>query len=163
MDKLKLRLIKEDDNFRLAEIIRGVFIEFNAQKVGTVYSDPTTDNLYDLFKTGHSVLWVAEVNGQIEGCCGIYPTEGLGHDCTELVKFYLHANAREKGVGRALIEKCMESARQLAYSKIYIESLPEFDKAVSMYHKAGFVSLDKPLTKFGHPGCNLWFLKDLEA
>ena len=163
MEKLELRLIREEDNLKLAQIIRAIFIEFDAQKEGTVYSDPTTDNLYNLFQRDRSVLWVAEWNGEVQGCCGIYPTQGLQEDCAELVKFYLHANARGQGIGQALLDKCLESAMQMMYSKIYIESLPEFDKAVSIYRKAGFETLEKPLTQFGHPGCNLWFLKDLDA
>tara|TARA_R110002050_G_scaffold144363_2_gene269894 strand:- start:15140 stop:15631 length:492 start_codon:yes stop_codon:yes gene_type:complete len=163
MEKLELRLIREEDNLKLAQIIRAIFIEFDAQKEGTVYSDPTTDNLYNLFQRDRSVLWVAEWNGEVQGCCGIYPTQGLQEDCAELVKFYLHANARGQGIGQALLDKCLESAKQMMYSKIYIESLPEFDKAVSLYGKAGFETLEKPLTQFGHPGCNLWFLKDLDA
>jgi putative acetyltransferase len=161
-DSILLRKIKQEDNALLAQIIRGVFIEYSAQKEGTVYSDPTTDNLFKLFQTTNSVLWIAELHGKVVGCCGIFPTLGLPGNCAELVKFYIDSSARGIGVGRALMERCILSARQLGFSQIYIESLPEFEKAISIYEKQGFRSLSKPMTKFGHPGCNLWFLKDLK-
>lgn len=70
-------------------MIRGVFDEYNAIKEGTVYTDPTTDRLFEFFLTAKFILYVAEVNGEIHGCCGVYPTVGLPEGCVELVKFYV--------------------------------------------------------------------------
>ena len=156
-----IRQVEEGDNALLPKIIRRVFEEHDAPRVGTVYSDPTTDNLYELFRAPNSVLWVADLDGEVAGCCGIYPTSGLPPECTELVKFYLARSARGKGVGRALMEQCILSARELGYSRVYIESLPEFSKAVRIYEKLGFVRLDQPLGDSGHTGCNIWMIKNL--
>jgi putative acetyltransferase len=45
------RLIEEKDNKEIAELIRNVFREFKIDKQGTVYYDPTTDSLFELFRT----------------------------------------------------------------------------------------------------------------
>jgi len=95
------------------------------------------------------------------GCCGIFPTEGLNSNCVELVKYYIHNKGRGKGLGKALMEKCLESAKNFGYTEVYIESLPEFEEAVRIYKRQGFEDLSRPLTEFGHPGCTLWFLKSL--
>ncbi len=142
-------------------MIRQVFEEHQAPQIGTVYSDPTTDHLFELFQTEKSVLWVAEVEGEIVGCCGIYPTTGLPENCAELVKLYLSAKSRGKGIGKILMEKSIESAIALGYSEIYLESLPVFSVAVNMYEKYGFVKLDKPLGESGHTTCNVWMMKKL--
>ena len=84
-----IRPVAKKDNQRLAGIIREVFMEHDAPREGTVYSDPTTDSLFELFLVPKSVLWVAVINNEPIGCCGIYPSEGLPGDCAELVKFYL--------------------------------------------------------------------------
>jgi len=142
-------------------MIRQVFIEFKAQKEGTVYSDPDTDRLFELFQNSRAVFYVAVSDlGQILGSCGIYPTEGLPEGCAELVKFYLAAEARGIGLGRELMEKSNQAAHDLNYKQLYIESLPEFEKAVRIYKKQGFRPLESPLSQ-QHPGCNLWFIKDL--
>lgn len=107
------------------------------------------------------MFYIAEENGEIVGSCGIYPTENLPQDTAELVKFYLTKNSRGQGTGRALMEIALEAAKQMGYRKIYIESLPEFNKAVSIYEKQGFKHLDKPLGNSGHTGCNIWMLKDI--
>ena len=158
---MKIRKVQKSDNKHLADLIRAAFIEYDAPRQGTVFSDPTTDNLYELFKNEKSVLWVAENDGEILGCCGIYPTDGLPKGCAELVKFYLLAKARGKGLGTVLMEQSIESAKELEYSEIYIETLPEFDNAVGMYERAGFEQLEKPLGDSGHTGCDIWMIKKL--
>ena len=155
------RLIEEKDNKEIAELIRGVFREFNIHRPGTVYFDPTTDNLYDLFRTPGSEYWIAEEKGTIIGGCGVYPTSGLPYGCAELVKFYLSASQRGKGIGRQLMEKIFDSAGKIGYRQLYLESLPELSRAISLYEKAGFKFIDGPLGKSGHFGCNIWMLKDL--
>ena len=142
-------------------MIRQVFDEHQAPQKGTVYSDPTTDNLFELFQAEKSLLWVAEIDSKIVGCCGIFPTTGLPEKCAELVKFYLSAKARGKGIGKSLMEKSIESARELGYTELYLESLPEFSNAVSIYEKQGFLKLDQPLGESGHTTCNIWMLKKL--
>ena len=84
---MKIRQLKASDNQGLAKMIREVFKEHDAPKKGTVYSDPTTDNLYDLFLHEKSIFFVAESQGKVAGCCGIFPTKGLPEGCVELVKF----------------------------------------------------------------------------
>jgi len=158
---MNLREVMPADNLILASIIRGVFEEFDAPRQGTVYSDPTTDRLYDLFRKERSVLWVSEEGDRIFGCCGIYPTEGLPAHCAELAKFYLHREARGRGMGKALLAKCISSARALGYRQLYLESLPVFSNALGMYEKLGFRSLDRPLGRSGHTGCTIWMVLDL--
>lgn len=159
---LAIRPIRPSDNEILAKIIRQCFHDFNAPTAGTVFEDPTTDDLFSLFQNEKSMLWVAEWNKEVVGCCGIFPSASLPSGYVELVKFYLSSDARGKGIGRALMMKSIESAIEFGYSKIYIESLPEFDTAVSFYKKSGFVQLKKPIGNSSHPGCNIWMIKKLQ-
>jgi putative acetyltransferase len=156
-----IRQILQRDNLELAQMIRKVFHEHEAPQCGTVYSDPTTDDLFSLFNKPKSVLWVAEIDQKALGCCGIYPTNALPEGCTELVKFYLAKEARGKGIGKNLMLKCIASAREMGYKQIYLESLPHFAQAISMYEKEGFIRLDKALGESGHSTCNIWMLKSL--
>ena len=158
---ITLRNIEQKDNKEIAGLIRTVFVEFRIDKPGTVYFDPTTDNLYALFLEKGSVYWIAEEGGRMAGGCGIYPTPGLPDGCAELVKFYLLPEWRGRGIGRTLMEKCFDSARQYGYRQLYLESLPELEKAVSMYLKSGFKHISHPLGNSGHFGCNIWMVKNL--
>jgi putative acetyltransferase len=161
MSTIKFRQIEPNDNQEIAAIIRNVFREFKVDRPGTVYTDPTTDHLYELFRHPRSVYWIAETEAEIAGGCGIYPTPGLPDGCTELVKFYLSAPNRSKGIGKQLMELCFNSARDLAFRQMYLETFPELGKAVVLYEKAGFRYLPDPLGYSGHFACNIWMLKEL--
>lgn len=158
---LHIREVEKGDNASLALMIRQVFEEYDAPREGTVYTDPTTDDLFSLFQGAESMLWVAEWHGKAVGCCGIYPTPGLDKGFAELVKFYLAAPARGKGIGKALLERSLSSARELGYTRLYLESMPEFSKALGIYEHLGFRSLVGPLGNSGHTGCKIWMIKEL--
>lgn len=159
--EITIRPIEQKDNVALAELIKTVFREFKIDMPGTVYTDPTTDCLFELFNTPGSKYWVAEADHKLLGGCGIYPTEGLPGKYAELVKFYLSAGSRGKGIGKELMEFSIGSARQFGYKALYLESFPELNRAVSMYENAGFRFIDGPLGNSGHFACNIWMLKKL--
>lgn len=160
--ELGFRAILPGDNPVLASIIRDTLTEFNAARPGTVYFDPTTDDLFTLFQKAGSCYFVAtDEQGVIWGGAGVYPTAGLPAGYCELVKFYLLPAARGQGNGAALTKHCLEAARQLGYTHIYLESLPELQKALRLYEREGFHYLAAPLGQSGHFGCNRWMLKKL--
>lgn len=155
---IQIRAIEPKDNPVIAELIRVIFREYKIDKPGTVYTDPTTDALYELFEKDGSTYWLAEEDGIILGGCGIYPTDGLPDGCVELVKFYVSAAARGKGVGKLLMQKSIESAQHFGYNEVYLESFPELNTAIGMYEKAGFKNLTGPLGNSRHFACNVWML-----
>jgi len=145
-----VRPIEPGDNDILANIIRRTLAEFVANHPGTVYYDPTTDTLYELFRKPRSAYFVVEHHGKIAGGGGIYPTDGLPADTCELVKMYLLPEARGKGLGRAMIERCISEARNQGFSRIYLETMPELSQALHENEKLGFSYLTRPLGNSGH-------------
>jgi putative acetyltransferase len=159
---ITIRNIKIEDNAELARIIREALVEFDVPKVGTVYSDPDTDRLYQLFEEAPgSCYFVAEEGGVLIGGCGIYPTPGLPTGYAELVKLYLTATTRGKGIGKMLMDKCYDAAKDMGYTHLYLESFPQLAKAIGMYQKAGFNTLEHSLGNSGHFACNIWMVKEL--
>ena len=163
MSPVTIRTIQPADNPALAIIIRNALAEFGANKPGTVYYDATTDALYELFRQPGSIYYVAEVNGELIGGAGIFPSPGLPDGTCELVKMYLSPAARGKGIGKMLIDKALEFAGEAGYRNVYIETMPELRKAMSVYEKFGFKYLDGPMGNTGHFGCEIWMLKELTS
>ena len=153
---LHIRSIQPADNAVLAHIIKSTLAEFGANHPGTVYYDASTDYLSEVFTANGSYYFVAELNGEIVGGAGIFPTEGLPADTCELVKMYLLPSARGIGLGRLLIEKCIAKAKELGYENIYLETMPELRQALQVYAKFGFEYLPAPMGNSGHTGCSLW-------
>lgn len=158
---MKIRPIQPSDNAALAKIIRSTLESFGLGIPGTVYTDPSTDHLFELFREERSFYFVAEENGKVLGGCGIYPTKGLPADCAELVKLSLAKEARGKGVGQALMEKSMAWAREEGYGRVYLETMNELSSAVGLYQKLGFEKLSAPMGESGHHACQIWMLKKL--
>ena len=158
---ITIRPIELKDNHDLAVIIRDTLTEFDANHPGTVFFDPTTDHLFELFRKDSSAYFIVVSDEKIVGGGGIFPTEGLPADTCELVKMYLLPEARGIGLGRTIIEKCLETARTFGFRRIYLETMPELKLALKVYEKFGFTYLDGPLGCSGHFGCALHMSKNL--
>ena len=158
---ITIRDLRKEDNPSLAKIVKETLAEFGANHPNTVYYDPTTDTLFEVFQTPRSKYFLAEIDGKMVGGGGIYPTDGLDDDTCELVKMYLLPQARGHGLGKMLIEKCIEAAKENGYKKIYLETMPELKQAMKVYEKFGFKYLNGPMGNSGHTGCEMWMLKEL--
>jgi putative acetyltransferase len=163
MKNICIRPIRKEDNAAMAVIIRKVLIEFGANKPGTVFFDPTTDTLFELFSMPYASYLVAEENGRILGGSGVFPTPGLPDGYCELVKLYLIPEMRGQGLGLLLMEKCFQKAIDFGFTHMYLETMPELRTAIGLYEKAGFSFLPGPLGQSGHFGCDLWMTKKLIA
>ena len=161
MQDFVYRKIKASDNVEIARVIRTVLIEYSVDKPGTVFTDPTTDCLFETFNVDKAEYWVVEVDNEIVGGAGLYPTTGLDDDCTELVKLYLLSSSRGLGVGKELLRIVIEEAKRLAYDRVYLESLPELNEAIGLYENMGFKRLEKSLGNSVHFACDIWMVKDL--
>lgn len=158
--ELTIRPIAPGDNAALARAVRDTLAEFGAAKPGTAYYDAATDHLYELFShTPRSAYFVAEVGGEVLGGGGIFPTAGLPADTVELVKLYLLPPARGRGVGKALIARCLEAARAAGYARVYLETTAELTQAIPLYEKLGFAYLNEALGNSGHFGCQIWMIR----
>lgn len=157
-----LREIQSTDNKEMANVIRRVMEEHGIDRPGSVYTDPTTDALYELFRTPHSAYFVAEMDGKIVGGCGYYPTENLPSGTAELVKLYVSRSARGQRLGQRLMDHVSDQARKEGYTALYLESMPELTHALQLYHEVGYERLSNPLGNSGHYACDVWMLKKLE-
>ncbi len=158
---MNIRPITAADNVAMAKILRSSLEEFGLNIPGTAYFDESTDRLFESFQREKAGYFVAEEAGEILGGAGIYPSEGLPSDTVELVKMYMSAASRGKGIGKKLMLKCMELAKSEGYQKIYLETMPELSAAVVAYEKLGFKKLEGPLGNTGHYSCSIWMLHEI--
>ena len=159
--EITIRNIAASDNKVLATIIRAALTEHNMAKPGTVFTDPTTDHLYELYQVPRAAYFVAEANGQVLGGAGIGLLDtGDGLTC-ELQKMYLSPESRGLGLGKKLILKSLDFAKANGYTQCYLETSPELAQAVKVYAHLGFRDLTGPLGNTGHFGCDQWMIRNL--
>ncbi|MBA2584067.1 MAG: GNAT family N-acetyltransferase [Bacteroidetes bacterium] len=156
-----IREICLDDDPAVCSVIKQVLVEFGVNRPGTAYFDASLNNMTFSYSRPESVYFVATSDGKIVGGAGIYPTQGLPKKTCELVKMYLLPEARGIGLGKALINKCTDFAKENGYKRIYLETLPELENAVFVYKSMGFELLSKALGNSGHFACSIHMIKDI--
>ena len=83
---------------------------------------------------------LAELNGAIIGTAGIETVgkrEKLRHRCDFGVS--IEKEHWGLGVGKALLEACIDCAKQAGYHQMELEVVADNDRALNMYTHAGFV------------------------
>ena len=161
MDNIVIREIREEDNPKIASVIREVLIDLGVPKVGTAYADVSLDNLSEAYNKENAIYYVVDANGKIIGGAGIAQLENFEGPICELQKMYFLPEARGKGLGKQMIDKCLEQAKKYSFEKCYLETLPYMMHATKLYQKVGFEPLEKPLGNTGHYSCNVWMIKNL--
>ncbi|MDP5107104.1 GNAT family N-acetyltransferase [uncultured Polaribacter sp.] len=156
-----IREIKQEDNAQIANVIRTVLIELGVPKVGTAYEDKATDEMFENFQKPTSVYYVVAHNGKIVGGAGVAQLDNFEGKTCELQKMYFLPIVRGKGIGSALISKCLDKAKTLGFENCYLETMPYMVAAKTLYQKNGFINLDKPMGNTGHYSCNVWMIKTL--
>ena len=161
MDAIKIRTIEKKDNEFIASIIREVLVEMGVPKVGTAYEDESLDKMFETYNQPKSVYYVVEENGVILGGGGIAPLENTDENICELQKMYFLPNLRGKGIGKKVIQQCLDFAKASKYSKCYLETMPYMKAARALYEKVGFSNLEQPVGDTGHYSCQAWMIKEL--
>ena len=100
-------------------------------------------------KTGFSIGGVAPLAG-----------DGTGLIC-ELRKMYFLPDLRGLGAGKALIHRCIETARTFGFKHCYLETLEHMAAARKLYQANGFVEIAKPCGNTGHFSCDRFYQLEL--
>ena len=158
---LTIRKIEKQDNKQIAFVIKSVLTELNYNIKGTAYYDKETDSMFEAYQTDNSIYYVAILNDEIVGGCGINPLKDENTSICELQKMYLLPKARGMQIGRKLIDKCIDFATKSSYKQCYLETFPDMHAAINLYKKKGFYQIDHSLGDTCHYSCDVWMIKDL--
>lgn len=156
-----IREIQIEDNPKVAACIRSVLIEFGVPKVGTAYEDTALDCMLETYDEDRKVYYVVEEDGDIIGGAGISPLDHFEGNVCELQKMYFSPQARGRGLGSAMISKCLEKAKDFGFEMCYLETMPYMDAARKLYKKNGFEPIEKPMGDTGHYSCTVYMTKAL--
>ncbi|MBO6881557.1 GNAT family N-acetyltransferase [Winogradskyella sp.] len=160
-DTIVIREIEQKDDPKIAKAIRSVLIELGVPKVGTAYEDKALDCMTETYSKPRKAYFVVEKGNTIIGGAGISPLDNYDGNVCELQKMYFMPEARGKGLGSKMMEKCLAFAKGAGFEQCYLETMPYMDDARKLYRKVGFESIDKPMGDTGHYSCSVWMLKDL--
>lgn len=161
MNSPEIRKIKAEDNQQIKEVIRAVLIEMGVPKIGTAYEDKALEDMFGTYHQNQKQYFVVEENGKIIGGSGIAPLENGPSEICELQKMYFLPEARGRGIGSEMMQKCLDYAQSAGFEKVYLETLPYMEHARKLYARSGFEPLGKPLGDTGHYNCTMWMIREV--
>ena len=115
-----IREIEPRDNAQMKKIVQSVIVEMGAPKVGTAYEDKALEDLYTVYQKDKAIYFIVEYNGVVLGGGGIAALDNFEGNTCELQKMYFLPEARGKGLGAKMIEKCMKKAKEFGFEQCYL-------------------------------------------
>src|SRR3982751_4882723 len=158
-----IRLIEPTDVPAMLTIISGSRAEYGMTDRVAELLEPADRALYETYQRQRSLYFVALLGGEIVGGAGVAPLSGADPLTCELQRMYLRADARGRGIGNALLERCLAAARQFLYVRCYLETVTRMQEAIEFYGRHGFRELQAPLGRTAHPHNDRWMIRALRA
>jgi GNAT superfamily N-acetyltransferase len=135
-------VIREADGGELdivASLVVDAYGEFAARMAPDAWSSFAQDIANVRGRTIDAQLLVAERDGRIVGSVTRYPNwRGAQRDTSAIRLLAVPPAERGTGVGRALIERCIELARKEGKERLVVTVAPEMEDARDLYDKLGF-------------------------
>jgi len=157
-----IRTIEERDNIEISHVIHTVLEEYGANREGFAGADWATDHMFEAYSGERSFYLVIEYRKKVYGGGGIAALEGESQDWCELQKMYFLPELRGLGLSKRILNRCLDEALHLGYSKMYLETLKNMQIAQKLYFNKGFESINHPMGKTGHFGCDVWMQRTIE-
>jgi putative acetyltransferase len=151
-DLLEIRPIELADVPALLGIIADSRCEDDQQ--GAALLEPADHALYANYQRQRTLYFVALLGGELVGGAGVAPLAGSDPLTCELQRMYLRADARGRGIGDALLERCLAAARQFLYVRCYLETVTQMQAALEFYGRHGFRDLEND---------DRWLMRPLRA
>jgi putative acetyltransferase len=162
-DLLQLRPLELADVPALLQIIADSRGEYGIGDKGVPLLEPADHALYATYQRQRTLYFVALLGGEVVGGAGVAPLAGADPLTCELQRMYLRSNARGRGIGDALLERCLAAAKQFLYVRCYLETVTQMQAALEFYGRHGFRDLQAPIGRTGHEHNDRWMMRPLRA
>lgn len=138
-DDLKIREARDDELDIVASLVVDAYSEFAARMAPDAWSSFAQDIANVRGRSLDAQVLVAERDGRIVGTVTRYPDwRGAQQDASAVRVLAVPPDERGTGVGRALMEQCIEWARDEGKERLVLAVTPEMEDARDLYDKLGF-------------------------
>ncbi len=124
------------------DALRGIFREYAAGLGVDLCFQQFDDELAGLpgdYAAPRGALLMAQVDGQLAGCCALRPLDAADYpNAAEMKRLYVRKAFRGLGLGRQLAEAILDAARQADYACVLLDTLDDMEAARALYVELGF-------------------------
>lgn len=101
------------------------------------WRDPSKNLDLDDIATSYAdaVFLVASRAGRIVGTGALVPRDG---SVAEIVRMSVRADMRRQGIGSAMLEQLLASARKAGFRRVILETTATWDDVIAFYRRHGF-------------------------
>lgn len=117
-----------------------------AQRHREIYDDPSIGGVDPGLELDRHLshprlakLWVAVIDGEIVGLCGLL-VEGSEAEIEPIV---VRPSHRDRGIGARLVEQAVAEARRLALAFVNVRPVARNAEAIAFFHREGFTLLGR--------------------
>ncbi len=84
------------------------------------------------------MILMLEIDGEVVGCCALIARDDETFEVGKMAVTEVHQG---KGLGRFLLQSCIDKAKFLGKKRLFLETNSKLELAVGLYRKLGFVEL----------------------
>ncbi|MBL8895625.1 MAG: GNAT family N-acetyltransferase [Rhizobiales bacterium] len=147
MDNQFLRISEvrsDEERAEAGEMLFG-FLKWNRQRLASGWpveafevQERVRDDLINLSKRAAQESWtifIAKLGQELAGCVVVRPVD---RDACELKRLFVVPHLQRAGVGRALCQKALETARERGFKRMLLDTADLQVEAVSLFEDLGF-------------------------
>jgi len=131
-------LAKTDEDYGDARLLFKEYADAININLDFQHFDEELDGLRKMYAAPNGGIILAEEESEIIACIGIRKiSESVG----ELKRMYTRPGHQNKGIGKILLEKALQLAKDCNYSVVKLDTLNYMLPAIHLYQQAGFYQI----------------------
>lgn len=154
-NNITIRTASNSDCGRIQALVFGVLAEYELLPDLDGTDQDLTDIEANYLNRGGIFEVIEDTHGNLLGTVGLYPFD---QETVELRKMYFAPELRGKGVGKKILARTIEKAREMGFLRIYLETAAILKEAVHLYEKFGF----EPVGEKHTPRCDQAYCLELK-
>jgi ribosomal protein S18 acetylase RimI-like enzyme len=132
---VRLRTVRSATELEQARTLFGEYGRSLGVDLGVEGFREEVRSLPDAYAPPRGELLLAFVETTAVGCVAVRP---LSRDVGEMKRLFVRPGSRGLGIGRALVRRIAQTAREAGFRSLRLDTLPEMTSAAALYRSLGF-------------------------
>jgi len=134
--------IKIEPAYANLDEVRELFVEYQTTMGLDLSFQNFEDELADLpgkYALPRGRLYIATFKDALAGCIAL---REFNKESCEMKRLYVKAKFRRLHIGHALVERIINDAKSIEYTRMVLDTASSMREAISLYRKLGFVDIE---------------------